>query len=75
MLIEWARTQENVALVYRALYDNDDQPSHLDSALEAIDGALEEYRKANAAFYIEKGERLRETILAAKANTTPPASR
>jgi hypothetical protein len=36
------------------------------AAREAVDGALEEYRKVNAAFYIDKGERLREKILAAK---------
>jgi hypothetical protein len=45
---------------------------HLDAALEAVDGALNEYRKANADFYIEKTERVREKILAAKANRTPP---
>jgi hypothetical protein len=33
---------------------------------------LEEYRKANTAFRIEKAEHLREKILAAKANRTPP---
>jgi hypothetical protein len=31
-----------------------------------------QYRTANAAFYIEKAESLREKILAAKANATPP---
>jgi tetratricopeptide (TPR) repeat protein len=65
--IEWAGTQENVALVYRALYDNDHQPSHLDAALEAIDGALQEYRKARADFHIGNAERLREEILVAKS--------
>jgi hypothetical protein len=39
----------------------------IDAVLEAVDGDLQEYRKANAAFYIEKAERLREEILAAKA--------
>jgi hypothetical protein len=32
---------------------------------------LEEYRKANAAYYIEKAEHLREMIIAAKADSTP----
>ena len=63
----WAQTQENLALVYRALYNKDHQPSYPDAALEAIDGALVEYRKANAAFYIEKAKRLREQFLAAKS--------
>jgi tetratricopeptide (TPR) repeat protein len=62
----WAGTQENVALVYRALYNNDGQPSHLDAALEAVDGALEEYRKTNSTYYIENAERLRQQILAAR---------
>jgi tetratricopeptide (TPR) repeat protein len=64
--LDWAFTQMNLALVYRALFDKDHQPRHLDDALEAADGALEEFRKANAAFYIEKAERQRQTILAAK---------
>jgi len=70
--LEWAQTQENLALVHGALYDKDHQPSHLDPMLEAVDGALEEYRKANAAYYIEKAEHLREMIIAAKADSTPP---
>jgi hypothetical protein len=65
--LQWAATQENLALVYGALYYKDHQPSHLDGALEVIDGALEEYRKANAAFHIEKAERQRGEILAEKA--------
>jgi hypothetical protein len=53
-------------------YNKDHQRSHLDEALDAIDGALEEYRKANAAFYIDNTERLRQKVFAAKANRTPP---
>jgi hypothetical protein len=64
--LRWAGTQQNLALVYRALCDKDHQPRHLDDALEAVDGALEEFRKANAAFYIAKAERQREKILAAE---------
>ena len=73
--LEWARTQVNLALVHLAFFDKDRQPRHLDAALEAVDGALEEYRKANAAFYIDKAERLREQILAAKAAEPRPARR
>ena len=62
----WAQTQDNLARVYCAFFDKDHQPRHLDDALEAVDGALEEYRKANAPFNIEKAERLREQILAVK---------
>ena len=70
--LDWAFTQMNLALVYRALFNKDHHPRHLDNALETADGALEEFRKANAAFYIDKAERQRETILAAKATSTPP---
>jgi hypothetical protein len=56
----------NLALLYRALFDKDHPPRHLDGALEAVDGALEEFRKANVAFYIDKAKRQREEILAAK---------
>jgi hypothetical protein len=44
----------------------------IDAALGAVDGALEEYRKANAAYDIGTAERLREKILAAKADSPPP---
>jgi tetratricopeptide (TPR) repeat protein len=64
--LDWAFTQMNLALVYRALFDKDQQSRHLDDALEAADGALEEFRKANAAFYIDKAERQRGEIFAAK---------
>ncbi|MGH6842267.1 MAG: hypothetical protein ACREDV_09295 [Methylocella sp.] len=57
----------NLALVYRAFFDKDHQPRRLDDALAAVDGALEEFRKANAAYFIENAGRLREAILAAKA--------
>ena len=67
--LDWAMTQMNLALVYRALFDKDHQPRHLDDALEAADGALEEFRKANAAFYIDKAERQRREILAAKSKS------
>jgi hypothetical protein len=68
-------TQMNLALVYHALFDKDHQPRHLDDALEAADGALEEFRKAKADFYIEKAERQREEILAAKGKLNHAGTR
>jgi tetratricopeptide (TPR) repeat protein len=73
--LQWAMTQMNLALVYRALFDKDHQPGHLGDALEAADGALEEFRKANAAFYIEKAERQRGEILAAKGKLNHAGTR
>jgi hypothetical protein len=43
-----------LALAYRALFDKDHQRRCLDFALEAADGALAEFRKAKADFYIDK---------------------
>jgi hypothetical protein len=60
-------TQHNLAVLYYAFFLKDFQPHHLDDALEAIDGALEEYRRAKDAYNIEKAERDRAQILAAKA--------
>jgi hypothetical protein len=65
--LQWAFTQMNLALVYRALFDKNGEPRHLDNALDSADGALEEFRKAKADFYIERAERQQEAILAAKA--------
>jgi hypothetical protein len=65
--LDWAFTQMNLTLVYGDLFDKDHQPRHLDDALEAADGALEEFRKAKADFYIEKAESQRGQILATKA--------
>ena len=62
----WAQTQENLAIAHSALFDKTREPSHLDDALGAVGGALEEYRKAEAAFYINGAEDLRQKILAAK---------
>jgi tetratricopeptide (TPR) repeat protein len=73
--LDWAFTQMNLALVYRALFDEDRQPRHLDDALESADGALEEFRKANAAFYIDQAERQREEILAAKGKLNHAGTR
>jgi len=68
-------TQANLALVYHALFnksgephrlDKSGEPHRLDDALEAVDGALEEFRKAKAPFYTEKAKRLQSEIFAAR---------
>jgi hypothetical protein len=66
VLFLWAQTQQNLALVHLAFFRKDRKLRHLDAALHAVDGALEEYRKANAAFYIDEAEHVRQQILAAK---------
>ena len=48
------------------MFDKGSEPTHRDDALNAIGGALEEYGKVKAVFYIEKAERLHEKILAAR---------
>ncbi len=60
----WAQTQENLAIAYSALFDKTRRPSQLNDALGAVEGALQEYRKAGAALYVEKAERLRAEMLA-----------
>ncbi|WGJ14837.1 tetratricopeptide repeat protein [Methylocapsa sp. D3K7] len=64
----WAQTQENLASVYLAHFHDVCQTCQLDAALEAVNGALEEYRRAESQFYIKKAEGLREVILGAKSN-------
>jgi hypothetical protein len=64
--LDWAAAKNNLALVYLVLFHKSGEPRHLDDALEAVDGALEEFRKAKADFYIEKAEQIRGDILAAK---------
>ncbi|HEX3494364.1 MAG TPA: hypothetical protein VHT48_03165, partial [Methylocella sp.] len=64
--LQWAVTQHNLAVVYRALFEKDREPRHLDDAIEAVDGALEEFRQANKSRLIEMAGALREKILAAK---------
>jgi hypothetical protein len=62
----WVMAQMTLATVYCALFDKDAQPNHLDDALAAVEGALEEYRKAKAGYYIERAGRQRGKILAKK---------
>jgi hypothetical protein len=64
--LQWAKTQESLAGAYLAFFDKTREPHYLDDALGAVDSALEDYHDANAPFYIEQAERLREKILAAK---------
>ena len=58
----WAQTEEKLALVQLAYFKKNREPGHLDEALENVGGALEEYRKAKAAFYLERAERVRARI-------------
>ena len=53
-------------MAYRALFNKTRKPRYLDDALNAIDGALEEYREAKAAYYVEGAERLHGKLLALK---------
>jgi len=62
----WAGTEENLAAAYCMLSHMAGRPV-LDDALEAIDGALEEYRKAHSNTDIERAEDMREWILSAKS--------
>ncbi len=58
----WAGTQQNLAIVFRVLATRsigDARVAYLRDALAAVDGALEVYRAGNAAFYVERAERLR----------------
>ena len=47
----------------------DARVAYLRDALAAVDGALEVYRAGNAAFYVERAERLRADILAETQQT------
>jgi len=64
--VKWAETQVNLSLALLTLFQRDRKPRYLDDALGAIDGALEEFRKAQASSCIKMAERQRENILAAK---------
>lgn len=70
MPLRWAKKQSNLAKVYLALFKKTTQTRHLDDALETVGIALEEFHKAKAVFLIENAERLREKILAARADST-----
>ena len=72
---QWARTQENLANVFRSLATrtaDEARRAYLTDALAAVDGALAVYREGNAAYYIEKAERLRAEILAEQAEARAP---
>ena len=64
--LQWAVTQHNLAVVHRALFEKNREPRHLDDAIEAIDGALEEFWTAKKSELIEMARTLREKILAGK---------
>lgn len=58
-------------MVHIAYFKKSREPRHLDEALDHVGGALEEYRKAKAAFYIERAERVRARILASRTGEIP----
>jgi hypothetical protein len=58
----------NLAVVYRAFFAKTGKQIHLDDALEAVGGALDEYHNAKSAYYIAGAERLRAELLAMKGN-------
>ncbi len=60
---QWAQTQENLAIAFFSLFQKTNEQSQLHSALDAVDAALEVFRESQAAFYIEKAERLRAEII------------
>jgi hypothetical protein len=66
MPLHWAVTQYNLAVVYSTLFEKDSEPRHLDDAMEAIDGAMEEFRSANKSQLIEMAGLLREKIISAR---------
>ena len=75
MPLQWAVTQENLAIVFDILATraaNEARQKYLTDALTAVDGALAVYREGNAAYYVEKAERLRATILAEQAEARAP---
>ncbi|MEL8055295.1 MAG: hypothetical protein AAGK66_04015, partial [Pseudomonadota bacterium] len=57
--MDWALTQENLALRFEAMADQGDNPRvRLEAGLEAVRGALEVFRQAGSTFNVEKAERL-----------------
>jgi tetratricopeptide (TPR) repeat protein len=61
----WARTQENVAVARFQIYCITGDLGELQWALNAVDGALCEYRAGHAEFHIGTAQRLRAQITAA----------
>jgi exonuclease VII small subunit len=78
----WAGAQMNLGTALQTLGERESGTERLDEAVTAfrealqeytrarvpLQGALEEFRKANADFYIEKAERQRAELLARKGN-------
>lgn len=53
--MDWAMTQENLALAFEALADAGDQPRiHVEDALTCARGALAVYERFDASYYIHK---------------------
>jgi tetratricopeptide (TPR) repeat protein len=69
--LDWAMNQNtfakaHLALFIIALYNKTAQAGQLDDALQAVDGALEEFRKADDGRFFVDADRIRTKILAAK---------
>ncbi|MEF2547077.1 hypothetical protein VQ045_07890 [Aurantimonas sp. E1-2-R+4] len=58
----WAQTQENLAITFFSLFQKTHNQSQLQSALDAVDGALDVYREAEAVLYMANAEQLRAAI-------------
>ncbi len=61
--LQWARAQHNLAIVLLVLFDRTSNRPFVNGALEAVNDASEEFRKAKAAYEIDKAERLRAEVL------------
>jgi tetratricopeptide (TPR) repeat protein len=62
----WAEIEEHLARANAAFYVKTRKPLYLDEALLSLGGVLEEYRKAEATYDVERASHLREEILAMK---------
>lgn len=65
--LAWAQAQLNLVSIYVDLFALNRKPELLNDALQAVEGALEEYRKAGMASETGKTETVRSQILALRA--------
>ena len=64
--LDWAMTQENLALVALAFWDQTRDAAHLDTAEANAFAAQAVYQEAEAGFFIEKVARLLSAIAQAR---------
>ena len=62
--LRWARTTEKLAWVENTLGNITGDASHWRAALIHVEESLEEYRAADAEFYIKEANELRDDLLA-----------